>query len=151
MRKQAIEEAKALLDNSEIGVLSTHSNNMKGYPFGSMVQLLSLDNGNLALFISDLAQHTKNLNQDPRLSITVLDKQQLGTANAPRITLVGNAQQLKRSDSSDIITAFCDKFIDAQQYAELGDFHIWEIEIERIRFIGGFGKIFWLEKAEWYA
>lgn len=150
MRKEALLEAKALLDAGEIGVLSTHSNTVKGYPFGSMVQYLYLDNGNIALFISDLAQHTKNLDEDNKLSLVVLDKGKLGAANAARITLLGTAKRIERKASEDIIAGFCAKYRDAEQYAQLGDFYIWEIEIARVRFIGGFGQIFWLEHDEWY-
>lgn len=150
MRKEALLEAKNLLKDGEIAVLSTHSNNMKGYPFGSMVQYLYLENGNLALFISDLAQHTKNLVEDDKLSLVVLDKTKLGAANAARITLLGNAKRKDRKSSQDIIAEFCAKYRDAEQYAELGDFYIWEINVSRVRFIGGFGQIFWLERDEWY-
>jgi putative heme iron utilization protein len=151
MRKDALLEAKTLLKEGEIAVLSTHSNTMKGYPFGSMVQYLFLENGNLALFISDLAQHTKNLVEDDKLSLVVLDKTKLGAANAARITLLGNAKRKDRKASKDIIAEFCAKYRDAEQYAELGDFYIWEIAITRVRFIGGFGQIFWLEHDEWYS
>ena len=29
------------------------------------------------------------------------------------------------------------------------DFNLWQIDVKRVRYIGGFGKIFWLEQAEW--
>lgn len=150
MRKEAVLEAKSLLQDGEIAVLSTNSNSMEGYPFGSMVQFLSLENGNICLFISDLAQHTKNLSKDNKLSLTVLQKDKLGAANAARITLLGQAKRKPRQDSLESITLFCQKYRDAEQYAELGDFYIWEIDVERVRFIAGFGQIFWLEKEEWY-
>ncbi|MFC3032427.1 HugZ family protein [Pseudoalteromonas fenneropenaei] len=151
MRKQAVNDAKALLTDADIAVLSTNSNTMPGFPFGSMVQFLLLESGDLCLFISDLAQHTKNLAADGKLSLTVIEREQLGSANAARLTVMGRATQLARSESLVEIASFCEKYRDAEQYAMMGDFNIWLINIERLRFIGGFGQIFWLERDEWYA
>ncbi len=45
MHEQALIEAKQLLANAKMAVLSTHSNTLPGFPFGSTVQFFANSKG----------------------------------------------------------------------------------------------------------
>ena len=149
MRQQALIEAKQLLANAKMAVLSTHSNTLPGFPFGSTVQFFANASGQVYLFISDIAQHAKNLSHDNKLSLTVFEQQDSDDPQISRLTLVAEATKFARDDSEHLIAQFVEHFPSAEQYKDLSDFHIWELNMVRARFIAGFGKIFWLERDEW--
>ncbi|MBQ4861738.1 pyridoxamine 5'-phosphate oxidase family protein [Pseudoalteromonas sp. MMG013] len=151
MREQVLKEAKSLLRVSTMGVLSTHSHTMKGYPFGSTVQFINSDANQAYLFISDIAQHAKNLSHNSALSLTVFDQKSQDDPENSRLTLIGDATKLPRCESIILIQQFIEKYPSASQYMDLADFHIWQVDVTRVRFISGFGKIFWLEHDEWQA
>ncbi|MEL7477857.1 MAG: pyridoxamine 5'-phosphate oxidase family protein [Pseudomonadota bacterium] len=149
MRQQALIEAKQLLANAKVAVLSTHSHTLPGFPFGSTVQFFANTQGQVYLFISDIAQHAKNLTHDNKLSLTVFEQQDSEDPQMSRLTLVAEATKFERDDSEDLIDQFVEHFPSSEQYKDLTDFHIWELNMVRARFIAGFGKIFWLEMDEW--
>ncbi|MGC0119287.1 HugZ family protein [Pseudoalteromonas piscicida] len=150
MRETAINEAKALCQNHKSAFLSTFSNNQKGFPFSSIAQYVFLEDNHFYFFISDIAQHTKNLAKHPALSFIVLGDGAVEDVENARVTILGHAHKLPRADSESLIAQFVIKHEKAQQYAMLGDFHLWRIEVARVRYVGGFGRAFWLEKQEWY-
>jgi putative heme iron utilization protein len=51
-------------------VLSTISLDVPGYPFGSLTPYCFDENGQPIVYISLIAQHTRNIMADPRLSLT---------------------------------------------------------------------------------
>ena len=60
MREQALNDARTLVYKTNAGVMSTISNNLRGYPFGSVTPYMCDEQGRVYFFISDIAQHTKN-------------------------------------------------------------------------------------------
>ena len=67
------QEARSLLGVQYFGVLSTISHKVDGYPFGSVVPYSLNRNGEPVILISDIAEHTKNIVADARVSLTVLE------------------------------------------------------------------------------
>ena len=63
MRSQALADAVKQVRQSQVAVASTISKNMKGYPFGSVTPFMSDSDGKVYLYISDIAQHARNLNE----------------------------------------------------------------------------------------
>src|SRR5438034_1215637 len=82
------ERARTLVAQLSTGTLCTLALEPAGYPYGSFVTV-AFDNGNPVFLISRLAEHTKNLERDPRASLLVAE----GGADDPlangRVTLVG--------------------------------------------------------------
>jgi putative heme iron utilization protein len=106
----------------------------------------------LYFYISDIAQHAKNLEKDSRMSLTVFHQAQEGDQNAHgRVTLVGDATPLKGDKAAEVLEQYVLRFPEAEGYKKAHDFKVWQMDITRVRFIGGFGKIFWLEQEEWNA
>ena len=63
--------ARALLRAEKDGILSTHSLDVPGYPFGSVTPYSLDKKGRPVILISDLAQHTKNIEANSKISLTI--------------------------------------------------------------------------------
>ena len=135
-------EARRLARGQAQGVLSTLSLRLEGHPFGSVAPFILDHAGRPVILISDLAEHTRNLQADPRCSLIVqpfsADMQVAG-----RVTLVGRAERLP--DKHALGPRYLRHHPQAEGYFAMHDFAFWRIEPIRIRYIGGFGKIHWIE------
>ncbi|MGB0894108.1 MAG: HugZ family protein [Parashewanella sp.] len=150
MRSQALTEARLLVRKSDSGVISTISHNLRGYPFGSVSPYISDSEGRLYFYISDIAQHSKNLALDSRMSMTIYNQADLGDQNEQgRVTIVGDAFPVEDELQQQELARYINRFPKAEAYAQAHGFKMWRLDIKRVRYIGGFGKIFWLEKDEW--
>src|SRR5438270_2855754 len=65
--------ARRLLLEQSFGVLSTISLDVPGYPFGSITPYCVDQQCRPVIYISTIAQHTRNILADPRVSLTVFD------------------------------------------------------------------------------
>lgn len=135
------EQARRYLRAQRHGVLSTISREFEGYPFGSVVPYVLDHEARPVILISRLAEHTKNIEADPRVSLLVSDG---GDVQAgARLTLIGDAGPAK--DDLDLLHArYLNYFPDSERLIALGDFAFYRIEPRRLRFIGGFGDIHWI-------
>lgn len=135
-------EARRLARSQKSAVLSTLSQRLTGYPFGSVAPYVLDHAGRPVLLISDLAEHTRNLQADPRCSLIVQpysdDMQATG-----RVTIVGRAERLPQKDA--LGPRYLRHHPQSEGYFAMHDFAFWRIEPLRIRYIGGFGRIHWIE------
>ncbi|MDQ7073340.1 MAG: pyridoxamine 5'-phosphate oxidase family protein [Gammaproteobacteria bacterium] len=76
------------IHSQHYGVLSTHSKSEIGFPFGSITPYIVTKEGEIAIFISHLAEHTKNIEANPRVSLTIFDP---NDADDPRQVRVSHA------------------------------------------------------------
>lgn len=143
MKEDAGVDARALLLGAYQGVLSTLSQDMPGYPFGSVAPYCLDASGAPLFLISDLAQHTKNLRADPRCSFIVIAGGNDIQASA-RLTLVGVCQPLPDADIEAAAQRYYRYFPESQDFHRIHDFRFFRLQPERCRFIGGFGRIHWL-------
>lgn len=145
----AIEAAILLTRQQPNGVLSTISSSISGYPFGSIVPFVVNPQGDVLIYASDIAQHTRNIKADSRVSLFIHDPtQQESQANA-RVTIVGDATADIAAEAD--IQRYLRLFPQAQAYQKTHDFRFYLIKTKRIRFIGGFGDIHWLPEDLWRA
>ncbi len=116
------------------------------WPYASLV-LAAVDHDlSPILLLSELAEHTKAIAADDRVSLLFdgthgLDQPLTG----PRVTLVGRAA---RSDDARLARRFLARHPDAEMYAGFKDFHFYRVAVERAHLVAGFGKIRWLSAAE---
>ena len=136
--------ARRLLYHQSFGVLSTHSIDVEGYPFGSIAPYALDYQGQPAILISEIAQHTRNIKHDKRVSLTVFDPRANDPQAASRLTWIGDAEPIDPSET-DIRERYFRYFPSAESYFETHDFSFYRIGLRRARFIGGFGQIFWIE------
>lgn len=137
----AAEEARRFLRGQHGGVLATLSLKLGGYPFGSVVPYMLDQEGRPIILISALAEHTKNIEHDPRVSLLAQEPGDDPQA-AARVTLVGDAARM--DDQHAPRSRYLRYFPGAAQLLELADFFFYRITPAHIRFIGGFGAIHWI-------
>ncbi|MBM3341542.1 MAG: pyridoxamine 5'-phosphate oxidase family protein, partial [Betaproteobacteria bacterium] len=65
------QDARRWLHAHRYGPLSTHSRAVEGYPWGSVVTYVLDHEACPVMLISRLAEHTKNLAADPRVSLLI--------------------------------------------------------------------------------
>ena len=73
-----ISKAKIVKDfvaYNNVGVLSTHSRSLPGYPFGSVVPYDVTASGDIVIFISRISEHYRNLVTDEKASLLIADSQ----------------------------------------------------------------------------
>ena len=136
--------ARQLLNHQSVGVLSTHSLDVAGYPFGSIAPYVVDYQGEPSILISDIAQHTRNIKQNNKVSLTVFDPQADDPQAGSRLTWIGDAESIDPSET-DIRDRYLRYFPSAESYFETHDFSFYRIRLGRARFIGGFGQIFWID------
>jgi putative heme iron utilization protein len=140
-------EARQLLRAHRYGALSTLSKKFDGHPFGSITPYLVDHDGSLLILISTLAEHTKNIQHDPRVSLITHNQNDPHIQTQGRVTVVGSATL--EADRDHAGKRYLRYFPEAETYFAMHDFQFYRIVPQAIRFIGGFGNIHWV-KAENY-
>ncbi len=136
--------ARDLLCRCYDGVLATVSVDVAGYPFGSVVPYCLDQHGRPLILIASIAQHTKNIRADARVSLTVFDRAEPDLQAAGRVTVLGDARHLGE-DERALALRYYRYFPQSFDYDRTHDFGFFAIEPRRIRYIGGFGAIYWFE------
>jgi putative heme iron utilization protein len=110
-----------------------------GHPYASLILLATEPAGAPVCLISRLALHTRNLERDPRASILFDGTGDLGDPlTGGRLTVTGTARP---SASPTALRRFLARHPTAEGYARFADFCVYELEIARGHYIGGFGRI----------
>ncbi len=138
-------EARMLLRQHRYGALCTLSKKFDGHPFGSITPYVTNHDASLLILISGLAEHTKNIIQDSRVSLITHDQYSPEIQTQGRVTLMGNAEKIDGKDSLEG-QRYLRYFPEAEGYFGMHDFAFYRIQPSAIRFIGGFGKIHWLDR-----
>lgn len=139
-------EARQLLRAHRYGVLSTLSKKFSGHPFGSIMPYLVDHDGSLLIFISTLAEHTKNILADPRVSLITHSQDNPHIQAQGRVTVVGTAERIE--DKENTGRRYLRYFPEAQTYFAMHDFSFYRIAPQAIRYIGGFGNVHWVSAEE---
>jgi putative heme iron utilization protein len=136
--------ARGLLRRADRAVLATRLG-PDGWPYASLVLLAVDHDAAPLLLLSDLAEHSRALAADPRLSL-LID----GTAGhddpltGPRLTLLGTAE---RTAAPDHARRYLSRHPAAELYAAFADFHFYRVAVSRAHLVAGFGRIHWIEGA----
>jgi len=134
--------------SASFGVLSTISVDLAGYPFGSVTPYCMDRMCRPIIYISPIAQHTKNIVADSRVSLTVMERTESDDVQAQgRVTYIANAVEVPAGDR-DARERYFRYFPLSRQYENTHAFEFFRLELARVRFIGGFGQIFWMEPEE---
>jgi putative heme iron utilization protein len=141
-------EARHLLRYHRYGALSTLSKKLTGFPFGSITPYLTDQDGSLIILISALAEHTKNIHHDPRVSLITHNQSNPEIQMQGRVTVVGTAHRL--DCPQPLLTRYLRYFPEAANLILL-DFDFYRIQPVAIRHIGGIGKIHWIKIEDYFA
>lgn len=142
-RAELAREARRFLYQCPFGILSTISVAMPGYPFGSVAPYALDPDGRPLILISDLAQHTINIKRDPRVSLLVLDTEVTDPLPEARLTWIGEAEPA--TEDAEAAAYYLARHPQAALYFQSHDFTLYRIACRRVRYIGGFGIITWIE------
>jgi len=93
------ERARTLVSRIPTGTLCTIALEPEGYPYGSFVTV-AFDAGNPVFLISGLAEHTKNLERDPRASLLVAESVADDPLANGRVTLLGPCTRVEGDGGS---------------------------------------------------
>lgn len=131
-----------LLHSAPASTLVTQSIQMPGYPYATVVPNVLDEQHRPILLISALAEHTKNLLADPKVSISINESGITNVQDGQRLTLVGDAERFEPDQA--LITRYLRYVPAAEQYLTL-DFMFFRIIPKRLRYIGGVGNMGWVE------
>ncbi|HVI50746.1 MAG TPA: pyridoxamine 5'-phosphate oxidase family protein [Candidatus Sulfotelmatobacter sp.] len=117
-------------------------------PYVSLVTTATDIDGSPLLLLSKLADHTRNLERDSRLSLLFEDTEiYANPQQGPRVTVIGTA---RRCEDQAIIERVRRRFLarhpGAALYAGFADFSFFKIALERFHWVGGFGRAVWLNQ-----
>lgn len=117
-----------------------------GTPYASLVTVAT-DLACAPIFlISELAKHTQNINQDNRVSLLFDGTSALADPlSGPRVSVTGRAN---KDASNHIRIRFLNRHPQAAAYADFEDFSFFSLDIEHGHFVGGFGRIHDLVRAD---
>jgi putative heme iron utilization protein len=134
---------RRLLRRQQRGTLAT---SMRGAPYASLVLIAADLDASPLLLLSDLAQHSRNIASDPRISL-LID----GTAGyrdpltGPRLTVIGQAKAVVDPRR---LARFTAHHPTSSVYSGFTDFRLYRIAVERGHLVAGFGRIHWIESRD---
>jgi putative heme iron utilization protein len=141
------ERARTLAAQISTGTLCTLALEPPGYPYGSFVTV-AYDEGDPVFLLSGLAEHTKNLERDPRASLLVAEGGSADPLANGRVTMLGPCTRVEGGGGS-VRAAFFATHPNSTYYADFGDFAFWKLHVEAVRYIGGYGRMSWISKGDW--
>ncbi|MFV1849789.1 MAG: HugZ family protein [Porticoccaceae bacterium] len=128
--------------NAALATIATgHKQVEDGWPVTSMVVPGTDIDGSPILLISDLADHTRHIAADNRVSM-LFGPSANGTSatietDTARLSVFGRAV---RNDDAALRACYLRSHPDAAQYADFADFGFYRVDVDAIYWVGGFGK-----------
>lgn len=122
--------------NHGYAVISTNSASEPGYPSGSVVGFAPDEKGRPIFLFSTMSGHTNDVLADPRCSLTVADIDFKGAADG-RVSLMGKCHLLGDEEREAAKAVYAAKHPNAF-WMSFGDFTFYRMEVEAVRFVGGF-------------
>jgi heme oxygenase (biliverdin-IX-beta and delta-forming) len=145
------ERARTLVAGSNRGVLSTVALDPAGYPFGSVATYAIDGVGRPIVFVSAMAEHTRNAAADPRASLIVSEQFPEGSdpLAAGRVTLIGDLHVVSGDERPAVRDTYLAANPASAYYIDFGDFSFWRLEVRSVRYVGGYGRMSWVEAADY--
>ncbi|MGB0589982.1 MAG: HugZ family protein [Myxococcota bacterium] len=143
------ERARTLVAAQGTGTLCTLTVEPEGFPYGSFVTF-ALDEGSPVFLVSRLAEHTKNLLREPRCSLMVSEPGEGDPLARGRVTMVGRCEELAEGEASaSARESYLARHPNASYYVDFKDFSFWRLTVTSLRYIGGYGRMSWVEQEDW--
>ena len=160
------------LEDVHQGTLSTISTvtGLEGYPHGSIVPFAISKDGCPYILVAEIAAHTKNLLGSSKACLFISHPEPSGDPQSHwRASIIGNFSrivspsrisdlspeklensiQVSEEEEESMLIRYCQRVPKAESYLKTHNFYFWKMNnIERVRYIAGFGKICWIEGDE---
>ena len=133
-----------LLTRERYGVLATLSERHAGWPFASVVAFALNANSEPLLLLSALAEHTRNLREDPRASLFVQDQAAAEPQAGARATVLGQVEPVADAEVAAATDLYLTRHPQAARYLALPDFRFYVLHTTEARLIAGFGDMGWV-------
>jgi heme iron utilization protein len=135
--------ARRLLRSRDRAALAT---SLRGAPYASLVLVAADLDASPLLLLSDLAQHSRNIAFEPRVSLLFdATEGHPDPLAGPRLTVLGRAEAV---NDGRLLARFTARHPSASLYAGFADFRLYRVEVERGHLIAGFGRIEWIEASQ---
>lgn len=145
------ELTRTLVATTNRGVLSTVALDPPGYPFGSVATYALDERGRPVVFVSTMAEHTRNATADPRASLLVAERvaHDSDPLAAGRATLIGDLLPVPDAERAAVRTLYLDANPASASYIDFGDFGFWRLEVRSVRYVGGYGRMSWVDPGDY--
>lgn len=135
--------ARQLMRSVRSATLATAAHDAAGWPYASLVTTACDIDGSPILFLSTLADHTRNLAADPRASLLFeAATRRSNPQTGPRVSVVGT---IGPADEPRLRRRFLARHPAADLYAGFADFGIFQMHVQRAHYVGGFARAAWIE------
>ena len=143
------ERCRTLVASANRGALSTIAVDPAGYPYGSVATYGLDERGNPIFFVSLMAEHTQNAIRDPRASLLVTEPVPDGAdpLASGRATLMGALARIEETDRAGAQDRYLAANPTAEYYIGFGDFVFLRLDVAAIRYVGGYGRMSWVDAA----
>lgn len=138
-RPSAAEEARTIAASTNTGTLATLT--ADGDPWASFVTY-GLLGGEPVLCVSNMAEHGRNLAGDPRASIAIVaPATEADPLASARVTLAGVVERPTGDELDAARDAHMAAVPAAKYYIDFSDFALWVLRVQRVRWVGGYGRM----------
>jgi len=139
--RSAAEEARTLVAGTRLATLATLCED--GTPWASLVAFATVGAGVPVLMVSTLAEHGRNLLRDRRASLLVAEPpaERGDPLDRGRVTLAGRVERPDGEREREARAALVAAAPAARVYGDFGDFSTWTLHVERVRWVGGYGRM----------
>ncbi|MBW3610741.1 MAG: DUF2470 domain-containing protein [Actinobacteria bacterium] len=141
------ERCRTLVAGSNRGTLCTLAVDPPGYPFGSVATYALGDDGAPLFFVSLMAEHTQNAERDARASLLVAEPVADGSdpLAAGRVTLLGDLARVPDDERPAVRDRYLAANPTSAYYIDFGDFAFYRLAVLAVRYVGGYGRMSWVE------
>ena len=147
------ERCRTLVASASRGALSTLTADPDGYPYGSVASYATDERGNPLFFVSLMAEHTQNAIRDPRASLLVTEPVPDGAdpLASGRATLIGDLVAVDDADRQAVRDHYLAANPSSAYYIDFGDFVFYRLIVKAIRYVGGYGRMSWVDNESYAA
>jgi putative heme iron utilization protein len=150
MTPEQAQALKQMLQRQDVGALATLH---KGEPAVSMVPYALLPGGSLVIHVSQLATHTRDMQEHAGVGLLVLGERtpDLLPQEQPRVALHGPARPCpaEAPEYAGARAAYLARFPDSEPMFGFGDFSLFVIEPRAVRYVAGFAQAFTVTAPAW--
>ena len=147
------ERSRTLVANGTRGSLSTLAVDPAGYPYGSVASYALDPRGNPLFFISLMAEHTQNAIHDARASLLVIEPAPEGADPLAfgRVTLLGLLGAVSDEERPAVRDAYLAANPSSGYYIDFADFGFYRLDVQSVRYVGGYGRMSWVDATSYAA
>ncbi|MEM7737516.1 MAG: DUF2470 domain-containing protein [Deinococcota bacterium] len=130
-------------------VLSSEIPGASGQPYTSVIDYAVLEDGSLITLLSDLAEHSRNLQRDGQCSLFIQAAHDKPLEH-PRTSLIGRFKVAGQAQHQTYKDVYLARHPQAERYIAFSDFQFYHFSPTRAYTIAGFGRMGWCDAASYH-